>query len=238
MRKRRIFGILFLLATIFIAVFINEDFSENPILDQNPNQSQISSEDQTQNTDENLPKALEKLSEIPIKGRAPKTGYSRDQFGNGWGEINGCDTRNVILFRDLTDKTMKDNCLVATGILQDPYTGKTIQFSRADNASAVQIDHIVPLSDAWQKGAQYWEKDKRKQFANDPLNLLASDGPANMQKSDSDAANWLPSNKSFRCYYIARQITIKLKYDLWNTEAETAAMQKVLEKCPDQRVLE
>jgi hypothetical protein len=186
--------------------------------------------------DESLPKAVDILDGLATKGRAPKTGYERDMFGSGWGEIDGCDTRNVILQRDLTD-TKLDGCLVLSGVLFDPYTGETIEFQRGENSNAVQIDHVVALSDAWQKGAQYFEPETRKQLANDPLNLLAVDGAANQQKSDGDAATWLPANKPFRCEYVARQITVKYKYDLWVTDAEKQAMQKVLDTCPERRVL-
>lgn len=122
-----------------------------------------------------------------------------------------------------------------SGILNDPYTGKIIQFKRGGGTSgSVQIDHVVALSDAWQKGAQQLSKDDRVKIANDPLELLAVDGPANMQKSDGDAATWLPSNKPFRCQYVARQIAIKLKYNLWVTKAEYEAMDKILHRCPGQ----
>lgn len=120
-----------------------------------------------------------------------------------------------------------------SGVLDDPYTGMTIQFSR-QQSSAVQIDHVVALSDAWQKGAQQLEREARVQFANDPLNLLAVDGPANQQKGDGDAATWLPENSSFRCEYIARQVSIKQKYTLWVTKAEKQAMAQILSGCPGQ----
>jgi hypothetical protein len=100
----------------------------------------------------------------------------------------------------------------------------------------VQIDHVVALSDAWQKGAQAIEFSDRVVFANDPLNLLAVDGPANQKKGDSDAASWLPSNRQFRCQYVARQIAVKQKYSLWVTEAEKAAMKRVLNGCGEQRL--
>lgn len=174
--------------------------------------------------------ALKTLEELPIKGRAPKTGYSRAQFGDGWASVNGCTTRQIILHRDLTDITMANECTIASGILQDPYTGETIHFSSADS-SAVQIDHIVALSDAWQKGAQQLTKEQRQQLANDPLELLAVDGPANQQKGDGDAATWLPKNKAFRCTYIERQVIVKQKYSLWVTDAEKTAMIDVLKSC-------
>jgi hypothetical protein len=177
------------------------------------------------------------LETLPVKGRAPKTGYKRTQFGNGWADLGNCDTRNYILARDLTDVTYHSeaDCTVLSGILlSDPYTGKTIHFTRGTNSSVIQIDHVVALSDAWQKGAQQLNADQRKQLANDPLELLAVDGPANNQKGDGDAATWLPSNKEYRCRYVARQIAVKKKYNLWVTTAERDAMRRILATCPEQ----
>lgn len=182
------------------------------------------------------PESLAALKSLPIKGRAPKTGYTRDQFGPAWADVdrNGCDTRNDVLRRDLTDETFEpNNCVVLTGTLADKYTGKTINFARGSKTSSlVQIDHMVALSDAWQKGAQQLSAEQRKQLANDPLNLMAADGPANSQKSDSDTASWLPANKPFRCEYVSRQIAVKAKYKLWVTQAEHDAMEGVLKNCP------
>ncbi|MFF0773196.1 HNH endonuclease family protein [Nonomuraea wenchangensis] len=181
--------------------------------------------------------ARKKLAKLQVKGRAPRTGFDRDKFGPSWADVdrNGCDTRNDILKRDLEDETFKSgthDCIVLTGTLKDPYSGKTIKFKRGqDTSTAVQIDHLIPLSDAWQKGAQQWSATKRKEFANDPLNLQATDGPLNGQKSDSDAATWLPPLKSYRCTYIARQIDVKAKYDVWVTAAEKSAMEGILDDC-------
>lgn len=127
--------------------------------------------------------------------------------------------------------------MVTSGRLVDPYTAAVIDFVRGQSTSAaVQIDHVVALSDAWQKGAQQLSADRRKQLANDPYNLLAVDGPSNQRKSDGDAATWLPANKSFRCSYVARQIGVKAKYSLWVTQAEHDAMSRVLSSCPAQTV--
>ncbi|MEE9095717.1 HNH endonuclease family protein [Pseudarthrobacter phenanthrenivorans] len=182
-------------------------------------------------------RALVQLETIQVKGRAPKTGYTRDQFGPAWADIdhNGCDTRNDILARDLIDKTFKagtNNCVVASGTLADKYTGATITFVRGqDTSSKVQIDHVVPLSDAWQKGAQQLSGERREELANDPLNLMAADGPTNAAKGDSDAATWLPPNKAFRCEYVARQTSVKAKYSLWVTQAEHDSIAGILEGC-------
>jgi hypothetical protein len=178
------------------------------------------------------------LATLPVKGRAPKTGYDRDRFGPAWADTdrNGCDTRNDVLSRDLTGETFRagtHRCVVLTGRLADPYTGKTIEFRKA-HARAIQIDHVVPLSDAWQTGAFGWPADRRLAFANDPLNLLAVDGPANQAKGDGDAATWLPPAKPYRCRYVARQIAVKAKYRLWVTPAERDAFARVLAGCPRQ----
>jgi len=181
--------------------------------------------------------AADALGSLPVKGRAPKTGYTRSQFGSGWKSVQGCDMRNRILQRDLTDITFVQNnsCLVASGTLHDPYTGNTITFQRGNTTSSlVQIDHVVALSNAWQTGAQQLDAALREQLANDPLELIAVDGSANQQKGDGDAATWLPANKPFRCQYAARQIAVKQKYSLWVTAAEKSAMERILSTCPGQ----
>ncbi|CAG7637877.1 hypothetical protein E143388_07940 [Rhodococcus opacus] len=121
---------------------------------------------------------------------------------------------------------------MATGTLHDTYTGTTISFVRGqDTSTAVQIDHVVALSDAWQKGAQQLSAEQRRDLANDPRNLQAVDGPTNGQKSDSDAASWLPPSKEYRCTYVSRQIDVKSLYNLWVTQAEKDAMIRVLQAC-------
>ena len=182
------------------------------------------------------------LDTLPVKGRAPKTGYSRDQFGQRWADVdhNGCDTRNDILKRDLTSIIFKPetrNCIVASGILIDRYSGETINFVRGNETSMeVQIDHVVALSNAWQTGAFKLSLEQRTALANDPLNLFAVKGSLNQQKGDGDAATWLPPLKSFRCLYVAQQIAVKAKYSLWVVPPEKAAMVTILAKCPGQKV--
>jgi hypothetical protein len=184
--------------------------------------------------------ALAALATLAVKGRAPKTGYDRALFGQSWADVdrNGCDTRNDVLRRDLSSfvlKTGTNGCRVLSGTLQDPYLGRTIAFVRGPGTSSeVQIDHVVALSDAWQKGAQQWSKVRRTAFANDPLNLLAVDGLTNQRKSDSDAATWLPPNKAYRCSYAARQIAVKARYGSWVTAAERDALGRILTTCPAQ----
>ncbi|WP_270263452.1 GmrSD restriction endonuclease domain-containing protein [Kocuria marina] len=184
--------------------------------------------------------ALAALGDLPVKGRAPKTDYSRDQFGPRWADTdhNGCDTRNDILRRDLAGIAVKPGthgCNVSSGTLESPYTGETIDFVAGQATSShVQIDHVVALSDAWQKGAQQLDAARRTELANDPLNLLAVDGPSNNTKSDADAATWLPPRTGERCEYVATQIAVKQRYELWVTDAEKNAMVRVLDTCPEQ----
>lgn len=182
------------------------------------------------------------LPQLEVKGRAPKTGYDRDLFGQSWTDDvsvefgrNGCDTRNDILQRDLRDITFRPgtrDCVVLTGVLEGPYTGERIDFVRGqDTSSEVQIDHVVAMSDAWQKGAQQLTEEQRRDFANDPLNLLAVAGWANQQKGDGDTATWLPPRREFRCSYVSRQVLVKDRYGLWVTQAERDAMDRVLAGC-------
>ena len=182
------------------------------------------------------------LETLAVKGRAPKTGYTRAQFGPAWADVdrNGCDTRNDILKRDLTSITYRAktrNCVVESGTLIDRYSGETINFVKGNISSMeVQIDHVVALSNAWQTGAFKLSADQRKALSNDPLNLFAVKGRLNSQKGDGDAATWLPPLKSFRCSYVAQQIAVKAKYSLWVTAPEKAAMVSILAKCPTQKV--
>ncbi|MGA1669823.1 MAG: HNH endonuclease family protein [Candidatus Nanopelagicaceae bacterium] len=186
--------------------------------------------------------ATEALQELNVKGRAPKTGYDRDLFGSPWSDVdrNGCDTRNDILARDLVARTFEDSrerCVIIEGVLIDPYSGERIQFQRGQVTSlAVQIDHVVSLSNAWQTGAFRWSEEKRKRFANDPLNLLAVRGSLNAQKGDGDAATWLPPRRSYWCAFVARQIAVKREYRLWVTRPEKRAIEGILERCPKQRI--
>ena len=222
MRKRRAIAV-FVVGTIVLGLFAG---TIPTLLEQSapkvPNSAAVSASS-----------ALEALENLEVKGRAPKTNYARAQFGDGWATVNGCTTRNIILNRDLTNVVLDETCKVVSGTLTDPYAGTTIEFSK-DKSSEVQIDHVIALSDAWQKGAQNLSKETRIQLANDPLELLAVSGQQNQAKSDGDAATWLPKNKAFRCEYIARQIAVKKKYNLWVTAPERDAMRNVLKACPGQ----
>lgn len=164
------------------------------------------------------------------------SGYKRtEQFGEAWPDVdnNGCDTRNDILARDLTNTTVDNRCRVTTGTLNDPYTGTTINFTRGQGTSdKVQIDHIVALNEAWGSGANQWSQEQRIAFANDPANLIAADGPSNTSKGAKDATQWAtPDNPAFTCTYLTRQVILKNHYQLTVDKAEYAALNEGLAGC-------
>jgi hypothetical protein len=187
-------------------------------------------------TAQELDDARAALAGLPVKGRAPRTGYDRALFGDGWVDVdrNGCDTRNDVLRRDLVDVTTDPatgGCVVLTGTLLDPFSDEVIAFERGERSADVQVDHVVALSDAWQKGAQQWSAEQRVAFANDPANLLAVGGALNQAKGASDAATWLPPHRGFRCRYVQIQTTVKAAYGVWVTVAERDALARELDRC-------
>ncbi len=180
--------------------------------------------------------ALKSLESIEVKPASSKVKYKRSYFYKTWSKWRSCNTRQKILNRDLENITLSNNnCTVLSGTLNDPYTGnKIILNDKQAIAKKVQIDHVVALSNAWQTGGEDLSNSERKSLANDDLELLAVSSESNQQKSDSDAANWLPKNLAFRCQYVARQIAIKIKYRLWITTDEKNAMLNVLSDCPNE----
>lgn len=181
--------------------------------------------------------------------KARPGGYDRERYFGGWAS-NGCGsatTRDTILARDLKGAVENPRCQVTSGTLTDPYTGRTIQFRRGRNtSSAVQIDHVVALLDAWESGARDWDQTKRVQYANSTDVLLASDGPANMAKGSGLDVNgtalyrsqnsgapdvWMPDNKAYRCDYMAKRAAIKSKWGLTMTPREKQQTVSVLSQC-------
>ncbi|MER6674917.1 HNH endonuclease family protein [Streptomyces sp. NPDC000983] len=188
-------------------------------------------------SDADRAEARELIEKTRTKGRGPKTGYDRDAFGYAWLDTadgvplarNGCDTRNDLLKlhgRNVEFRSGSD-CVVVSMDLYDPYTGKDIAWKKA-KATAVQIDHVMPLSYDWQMGASRWTEAKRKDIANDPLNLMPVDGPTNSSKGDSGPASWLPPDKRIRCSYVVRFAQVSQKYDLPVTTADKRMM---LQQC-------
>lgn len=238
-KKRRAIAALICSGLVALTVLANPNNYQNKMQSESVSAgaSETANEVTASDTAENTPLASEVLAKLEVKGRAPKTGYKRTEFYNGWPDIDGCNLRQRILKRDFGETAVTDEkCNVVAGKFYEPYTGEVMEFhTRKEISKGIQIDHVVALSDAWQKGAQYKTSEVRYQIATDPLNLIAVQAAANQQKSDGDAATWLPRNKSFRCQYVARQISVKYKYSLWVTEAEKEAMSQILETCPEQR---
>lgn len=186
--------------------------------------------------------ARQELDQLPVQTTAelqaakeshPAYNRKRD-FGPTWPDLpSGCDARNTVLARDMTNVVKKsDDCTVVSGTLNDPYTGKTIDFRRGvDTSRAVQIDHKVALAELYESGAYDWTNEQREAYANDPSNLLAVDGPANSGKGARDVAEWLPENQGYKCQYLYDQISIKTKYHLSVDEKEKAALEQNLGTC-------
>ena len=217
---------------VFLLVNPNSYQPEYALNDSVQTPEEISTKDET-TSDSTL--AVDVLESLAVHGKNTTQKYYRKLFYSTWGSTDsGCNTREAILARDLKD-IIFDGCKVQSGVLNDPYTGQEIQFERGQNtSSAVQIDHVVALSNAWATGAYMLDEDTRYKISQDPLNLIAVDGPANQEKSDQDASEWLPDNLKFQCQYVARQISVKAKYHLWVTPAEKSAMQSVLATCPNE----
>lgn len=180
------------------------------------------------------------LEALPVKGWDRQQDFKRYRFGERWSDDvdvefghNGCNTRDDILRRDLVDVALRrGTCLVQRGTLHDAYTGRTIGFVRGpDTSEAVQVDHLVALADAWYKGARSWNDAQRRNFANDPRNLLAVSAQANFDKAFRDAASWLPPNVAYRCEFVASQVAVKASYRLWVSANEKTAMHQVLRRC-------
>ncbi|WP_227993713.1 HNH endonuclease family protein [Pseudactinotalea sp. HY160] len=183
---------------------------------------------------------MDALERLTVAAHAASSDYERDAFSyrSYDQDRNGCDIRNDVLRRDLDDITIRagtNGCTVQTGLLHDPYTGATIDFERgAATSGDVQIDHVVALANAWATGADTWKSEVLQEFGNDPLNLLAVQGAANQQKGAHDAASWLPDMEDFQCEFVARQVAVKLAYELTVTMEERSAMRDVLSTCPDE----
>ena len=177
--------------------------------------------------------ALTVAKGLKVRGRSADTNYSRDAFGTAWKDVdrNGCDTRNDILQRDFTTAVFKpgtNDCKVIGGTWTDPYSNESYTFN--EPPSGAQIDHVVSLKNAWTMGADMWSDQMRVEFANDPVNLVVTIASLNQQKSDSNAASWLPPYKPVRCAFIATQVAVKAKWQLFVTESEKEVFVTILSK--------
>jgi hypothetical protein len=165
---------------------------------------------------------------------APREGgYDRERhFGSAWSvdvDRNGCGTRDDILRRDLEKVKLRGKCTVIAGVLADPYTGRSVTFAKSD-AGKVQIDHVVALSAAWERGARDWPQAQRERFANDPINLLATVGSVNQSKGDKGPAQWLP-REAYRCAYAVQWVRVAVAYKMALTPPDKASLTTLLSRC-------
>lgn len=162
-------------------------------------------------------------------------------FGPAWtddydgpGGHDGCGTRDNVLALSMTEVEFKAgtrDCVVLSGSLDDPYSGERLQFTKSD-AGKIQIDHVYPLSAAWDMGADGWAADKRIRFANDiAFNLLAVNGPDNQSKSDKTPSQWMPPNAAYHCFYAGKYLSVAAQYELPITEADRRALASVAPGC-------
>lgn len=181
--------------------------------------------------------AVSMLERLTVAQSGSMAGYSREEFPHwaseaasyGWTEPDGsCDVRDAALIRDGEGVRIDGDCSITSGTWLDPYTGQTLT-----DASEVDIDHLVPLANAWRSGASSarWSTADREAYANDPRVLLSADDAANQIKGDKGPEAWKPPNRDYWCEYSRRWIWIKLDWQLSINPAEMTALRQMLGTC-------
>ena len=181
-----------------------------------------------------------------------KSDVSSDRKSHQWNKVDGktgnYTTRDLVLERDMSNVTYNSRGNVNTGILLEPYTGKTIHFQRgqsnkteggsaSNRDGGIQIDHVVAYAEAYRSGLDKLDFQQRDVYYNDPDVLLASQAEANNVKKDGTIAEWEPSNQTFQCDYVSLQIGIKAKYGLIVDKTEHDEMAEVLKTCPTETII-
>jgi len=167
------------------------------------------------------------LSQLTV-GTEDRTGYDRDLFPH-WITISGaCNTRETVLKRDGSDVVTNSSCAATSGSWYSVYDGATWTA-----ASDLDIDHLVPLAEAWDSGASDWTTSQRQAFANDLTRpqLIAVTDNVNQAKGDQDPATWMPSRTAYRCTYVRAWVQVKYYYDLSVDSAEKSALTNYLSSC-------
>lgn len=167
-----------------------------------------------------LPPVADSLAHTPASAQRVRVlGYERESFG-GWSPLGGCTTREHVIAAQLAEPAPAcDLPRHATGA--DPYTGGT--FTVGDT----EVDHIFPLSAAWDAGAHAWSDARRHAFANDPANLVAVDGSVNQEKSDLMPSQWSPGDRSARCWYARRLADVAASYQLSLSGEDRRALRRM-----------
>ncbi|UQA95763.1 HNH endonuclease family protein [Streptomyces halobius] len=168
------------------------------------------------------------LAEIKKQAEGPQDGYSRDKFPHWIDQGGSCNTREVVLKRDGTDVEQDGSCAATSGTWVSAYDGATWT-----QASDLDIDHVIPLSEAWKSGAADWTTERRQQLANDLAHsqLIAVTDNVNQEKGDQDPAEWLPPQASYHCEYARMWVWVKHAYGMTADSAEKAALTKILDGC-------
>jgi hypothetical protein len=172
--------------------------------------------------------ASQQLAELTVATGLTMAGYSRDKFPHWIGQGKGCDTRGLVLEQQGTDVQVNANCKIASGHWTSPYDGKSHSAPQG-----LQIDHVVPLANAWRSGAKNWTTQRRQEFANDLTRpqLLAVTGSVNESKGDQDPSQWKPPSRGFWCRYAQNWIIVKRYWQLTVTSAERSALTDMLGTC-------
>ncbi|MEU1468047.1 HNH endonuclease family protein [Streptomyces sp. NPDC005761] len=168
------------------------------------------------------------LGELTVKAEGSSTGYSRDKFPHWITQSGACNTREVVLKRDGTNVSQDSGCAAVSGSWYSQYDGATWTA-----ASDLDIDHMVPLAEAWRSGASGWTTAQRQSYANDLTRpqLIAVTDNVNQSKGDQDPATWLPSRTAYKCTYVRAWVHVKHYYGLSVDTAEKSALQSVLNGC-------
>ncbi|MEU1237857.1 HNH endonuclease family protein [Micromonospora aurantiaca] len=172
--------------------------------------------------------AQSQLNALTMAAQGSTAGYSRDLFPH-WITITGtCNTREQVLKRDGTSVVVDSSCAATSGRWYSPYDGATWYA-----ASDVDIDHVVPLAEAWRSGADSWTTSRRQSFANDLTRpqLIAVTDNVNQSKGDQDPSTWQPPLTSYRCTYSKMWITVKYNWSLTLQSSEKSALQSMLNTC-------
>ena len=178
--------------------------------------------------------ARDALRNLEVALPGSMAGYSREKFPHwsdaeefGWDVPDtSCDARDAALIRDGKNVRVAEGCDVTSGVWLDPYTGRTYT-----DPSEIDIDHVVPLANAWRSGASSWSEARRERYANDPAVLLSAEDNANQEKGDKGPEAWKPPNGAIWCDYATRWVEIKASYDLSLNQQEKAALEQMLGTC-------
>ncbi|MEV0164975.1 HNH endonuclease family protein [Nonomuraea fuscirosea] len=172
--------------------------------------------------------AYAQLARLDVAEPGSMSGYSRARFPHWAQQGKSCDTREVVLARDGADVKQDESCRVVSGSWHSEYDGKDLT-----DASDLDIDHMVPLAQAWRSGAKSWTDARRKQFANDleGPQLIAVSAASNRSKGDQSPDQWRPPQRSYWCVYSRAWIDVKSRYDLTITDAERDALTEMVGTC-------